>query len=476
MIYQRADRGSLRTWADLVDDESYTFDAMLPYFKKSVQFTPPKTPPRAANASAAYVADAFSATGAPLSVSYANYAGPFSSWMEKGLNAIGLPLAQDFNSGTLNGSAYCASTIEPDSQARESSQTAFYASDAQWRANLKVYTLTLAKQILFDANKTATGVRISSGDIISARKEVILCAGAFQSPQLLMVSGIGPAAELQKHNIPVIQDSPGVGQNLQDHIFFGPTYRVTVETLTRLANNPLYLTAQALVDYQLLKQGPLTNPVADYLGWEHAPRDMIPASAAAVLDAYPEEWPDIEYLSGPGYIGSFQNLLAQQPRDGFQHATVLAALVKPLSRGNVTLASADTSDLPLVQPNWLSDPTDVAVALAAFKRARQAFSSPAMAPVLADKNEYFPGTNVTSDAQILDTIRDSLMTVWHASCTCRIGRREDGAVVDARARVYGVRGLRVVDASAFAVLVPGHPQSMVYALAEKIAAGIKSGL
>ncbi|PVI07227.1 GMC oxidoreductase [Periconia macrospinosa] len=475
MIYQRGDKGSYQRWADAVDDQSYTWDNILPYFKKSVKFTPPKSPPRAANASAEYNAAAFDTAGGPLQVSYANYAGPFSSYMEGGLNSIGISPAQDFNSGNLLGAQYCSSTINPDNQNRDSSQTSFLKA-AERRSNLKVYSLTLAKKILFNTDKRATGVQTSTGAIISARKEIILSAGAFHSPQLLMVSGIGPKATLQKFNIPLVLDKPAVGQGMEDHIFFGPTYRVRVETFTRLANDPLYVAAQAATDYTIFKRGPLTNPVCDFLGWEKAPRDLISAQAATVLDQYPSSWPDIEYLSGPGYIGNFQNLLLQQPKDGYQYATILAALVTPQSRGSVTISSADTADLPLIDPNWLTDPTDQSVAIAGYKRARQAFSTPAMQAGLADSTEYFPGPGVATDAQILDTIRNTLQTVWHASCTCRMGKKDDpNAVVDSKARVIGVNGLRVVDASSFALLPPGHPQSTVYMLAEKISDEIKKG-
>ncbi|CAI6255279.1 unnamed protein product [Periconia digitata] len=475
MIYQRGDKGSYQRWADAVGDQSYTWDNLLPYFQKSIKFTPPKSPPRAANASAEYNAAAFDPTGGPLRVSYANYAGPFSSYMEGGMNSIGISPAQDFNSGNLMGAQYCSSTINPDNQKRDSSQTSFLNA-AQNRANLKVYSLTLAKKIIFNANKRATGILISTGAVISARKEVILSAGAFQSPQLLMVSGIGPAATLQKFNIPIILDNPAVGQGMEDHIFFGPTYRVRVETFTRLANDPLYVAAQFATDYTLFKRGPLTNPVCDFLGWEKAPRNLISAEAAAVLNQYPSSWPDLEYLSGPGYIGNFQNLLLQQPKDGYQYATILAAIVAPQSRGTVTITSADTSDLPLINPNWLTDPTDQAVAIAGYKRARQAFSTPAMQAGLADRTEYFPGPGVVTDEQILGTIRETLHTVWHASCTCRMGRVGDrNVVVDSEARVIGVEGLRVADASSFALLPPGHPQSTVYVFAEKIADEIKRG-
>ncbi|KAF2997155.1 hypothetical protein E8E13_005383 [Curvularia kusanoi] len=478
MIYQRGDRGSYQNWADQVGDDSYTFENLLPYFKKSVKFTPPNTRLRAANASAEYRADAFDASGGPLDVSYANYAGPFSSYMEGGMNSIGIPTREDFNSGDLLGSQYCSSTIKPSTQTRASSQATFLEA-AKNRPNLKVYTLTQAKKILFDSNKRATGVQIpglfGSTSTLTAKREVILSAGAFQSPQLLMISGVGPAEQLGKFNIPVVADRRGVGQNMQDHIFFGPSYRYKVETFTKLSNDLLYVGAQFAFDYSIMKRGPLTNPVCDYLAWEKAPRNLLTPAATAVLDQYPASWPDIEYLSAPGYIGDFSNLLTTQPKDGYQYASILGALVAPLSRGTVTLESASVDQLPSIDPGWLTDPTDQSVAIAVYKRIRQAFATDAMKRGLADTTEYFPGPSVQTDAQTLETIRKTLMTVWHASCTCRMGRADDpDAVVDSKARVIGVTGLRVVDASSFALLPPGHPQSTVYALAEKIADDIKN--
>ncbi|KAF3343681.1 hypothetical protein VdG2_07739 [Verticillium dahliae VDG2] len=367
-----------------------------------------------------------------------------NTWLEPALNELGVAEADDFNSGALLGAQYCASTIDPRTQTRDSSQTSFLR-DAQGRSNLKVYTATLARRI---------------------------------SPQLLMVSGVGPRAQLSKLGIPVVADRPGVGQTMEDHVFFGPTHRVNVQTLTRLANDLLYTGAQFLGPYALQKQGPLTNPVCDYLGWEKIPRALLPASAASTLDAaFPPDWPELEYISAPGYVGAFTNLLTTQPRDGYQYATILGALVAPLSRGTVTLRSADTRDLPLINPNWLTDPTDVAVAVATYKRLRAAFATDAMKGVLVGGGEYFPGAAVQTDAQILNTIRETVMTVWHAACTCRMGKRDDPmAVVDSDAKVIGVQGLRVVDASSFALLPPGHPQSTVYVLAEKIAAEILEAL
>lgn len=475
MIYQRPDTGSMQRWADMVGDQSYTFENMLPYYKKSVDFTPPNTGLRDPNATTQYNADAFDPAGGPLRVSYANYAQPFSSYLQPAFEEMGLAEANDFNSGTLLGSQYCSSTINPDNENRDSSQTSFL-SVAESRPNLKVYHSTKASKVLFDGSKVATGVLLDSGLMLSANKEVILSAGAFQTPQLLLLSGVGPAKTLEQLNIPVVADRPGVGQNLTDHIFFGPSYRVKVQTLTYLANNLLYVAEQYATAFVPFNEGPLTNPVCDFLGWEKAPRGNITPNAAAALGQLPDTWPEIEYLAAPGFVGTFTNLFLTQPNDGYQYATILAALVAPQSRGTVTLASADIGDLPIVNPNWLTDPTDQSVAIAAYKRVRQAFASNAMRPVLADTTEYFPGPSVQTDAQILKTVQDTLMTVYHASCTARMGVADDPtAVVDSSARVIGVQRLRVVDASSFALLPPGHPQSTVYAFAEKIADDIKAG-
>lgn len=156
--------------------------------------------------------------------------------------------------------------------------------------------------------------------------------------------------------------------------------------------------------------------------------------------------------------------------DGSRFASILGALVAPLSRGSVTLASADTATLPVIDPAWLTDETDQKVAIYAFKRVRQYFAAKAMKPILFTQNatadEYLPGfATVNTDAEILNWVRNNLMTVWHASCTCSMRTKNQGGVLDSRLRVYGVDALRVVDASSFPILPPGHPQSTIYMLA-----------
>ena len=469
MIYQRPTIQSMEQWADAVGDSGYTFSNTLPYFQKSVEFTPPNMDKRFANSTPKYNPSAYPAKeNNPLQVSFANYAQSFSTWLKAGFASIGIGEATDFNSGSLMGAQYCTSTIRPEDQTRSSSAASFLKKALDDRLNnLKVYTATRAEKILFDENKRATGVRVKTGLVsytLSAKKEVIVSAGAFHSPQLLMVSGVGPRSQLAAHNIPVVAESPGVGQNMWDHPTFGPSYPVDLVTLTREARDPLYL-ADQITQYLFNQSGSLTNPVADYLAWEKIPPAMRLAqfspSTLAKLAQFPPDWPEVEYISGAGFVGDFSNFLLVQPSDGRQYATILNVLNAPLSRGNVTISSDSTADLPVINPAWLTDPADQEVAVAAYKRVRQVFASSGLAPIVAGPEAY-PGPEVQTDAQILEAVKNSLMTLWHPACTCKMGRASDPmAVLDSKARVRGVSGLRVVDASSFPILPPGHPQSTV---------------
>jgi choline dehydrogenase len=288
----------MERWATAVNDSSYTFDEVLPLYKKSVDFTPPNMNYRADNASADYDDDAFDSDGGPLQVSYANFAMPFSSWMNLGMEAIGIDKAQDFNMGSLMGAQYCSSTIDPSNELRSSSEESFLSKIKP--RTLTTYSNTLAKKVVFEDNKRATGVQVRGalGNMvtISASEEVIISAGVFQSPQLLMVSGVGPSDQLEEHGIEVIADRPGVGQNMWDHPFFAPTYRVRVTTLTEFATNLIYA-ARQVVGGLVTKNGFLTNPVADFLAWEKIPQSLRQAFSQSSLDKlsqFPSDWPEAE--------------------------------------------------------------------------------------------------------------------------------------------------------------------------------------
>jgi len=450
---------------------------LLPYFKRSVAFTPPNNEIRRSNVTTVYEPDAFIAPGGPVQVGYTNWVSIWSTWLEKGLAAAGLRRTTGFSSGRLLGYHYSQSTIRSSDQTRSTSAEYIYAANASTAEdNLRVYTQTMVKKIVLDSNKKATGVEVDSLGVrytIHASKEVVLSAGAFQSPQLLMVSGIGPRQTLESLGIPIVSDLPGVGQNMWDHVMFGPSYEVAFPTLDATLHDPAALAA-ALAEYGTSATGPFSSNVVELIGWEKLPapyRANLSAATRTALARFPDDWPEVEHLSGNGYIGDFFFPVAQQPLDGRQYATILGAMVAPLSRGNVTIVSRDAGVLPRVDPNWLTHPADQEIAVAFYRRMREVWATPELRSVRVGEGEYFPGLDKNSDEEILAVVRESLMTVWHAAGTCKMGKAGDTtAVVDNLARVFGIQGLRVVDASAFPLLPPGHPQSTVYALAEKIAA------
>lgn len=292
-------RESMQLWADLVDDQSYTFDRALPYYKRTVKFTPPKASFRFANSTAEFGQGAFSERGQPLQVSYPNYAMPFSSWMKDGLQSIGINQTRDFNSGNLFGAQYCSCTIAPSDESRSSSQAAFLDSGLFHSWPLTIYRNTLTKRVLFDKQKRAFGVEVRSGVLeytLNATREIIVSAGAFQSPQLLMVSGVGPRDTLERHGIEAVSELPGVGQGMQDHVFFGPTYRVALTTFTKLATDFGYLGEQ-LLTYLGTQTGSLTNPVTDFIAFEKIPdnqRTGFSSNTKRELSQFPADWPEVE--------------------------------------------------------------------------------------------------------------------------------------------------------------------------------------
>ncbi|KAF3070358.1 Versicolorin B synthase [Daldinia childiae] len=479
MAYHLATKGSYDQLAKEAGSEDYSFDKFFPYFTKTQRFTPPvgDTYDRFANSTPEYDPSKLGTKG-PVSVLYPKYAQPFSTWARKGLEAIGLKSQRGFESGKLSGGySYALAAIQREENTRESSETAYLRPHLSGHnPNLITFISTLAKRVVFDGQKRATGVLVDTLGLqytIRARKEVIVSAGAFQSPQILMVSGIGPKDTLEKHGIEVLQDSPGVGQNMRDHVLLGTSYRVNVRTAAAFGDPE----QAALFEKQYSQgNGPMTSNGVDLLGWEHLPRHLLSNATASALDSsFSSDWPELEYLPDGAFFGNWSRPHIIAPNDGFQYATVIAGLVATLSRGNVTIRSNDTADLPIINPNWLSHPADKEVAIAGFKRTREIWTAPAMRPVLVGE-EYYPGKNVSTDEEIWHYIQENFSTIFHPACTCKMGPASDKmSVLDANAKVRGVTGLRVVDASSLPILPPGHPMSTIYALAEKIADDIRHG-
>lgn len=472
-IYNRGTRGSYHRWAEAVGDSSFEFDEWRPFFAKGTTYNFANASLRAVNASVPMPANVTEdyADG-PVNISYPNYALPFSSWVNRAFYALGFRNVSSFSNGELLGAQYLPAMLRPDSNQRETSETSYLqAAFGSGRENLVVYTNTFGMKILFSENKTATAVEVRTGTrnyILTARKEVILSAGAFQSPQLLMVSGVGPAETLAEHNITLIADRPGVGQDMWDHINLEVTWKVAVDGLNTLQNTTFAAEQAAAFNSPEPASSIYGSYGADYIGWEKLPepyRSSLSESSRQALAQFPADWPEIEYE-----IASIISPMMEGDYNGY--GTFVIIPVSPTSRGNVTLQTSSMLDPPIINPNWLTTETDKEMALQALKRGREIISSATMQPILIGQ-EYAPGQTMQTDEELNEYIRETLFMNWHAACTCRMGMRNDTmAVVDSKARVIAVKGLRVVDASAFAELPPGHPISTVYGLAEKIAADV----
>ncbi|KAH8657405.1 hypothetical protein BGZ60DRAFT_493556 [Tricladium varicosporioides] len=477
MGYHRPTVGTFQRWADLIGDQSYTWPNVLKYFKKSVQLTPPNLQKRnVKNATVFFDPTVFdNSLGGPVQVSWGNWVDITGTWLSLAMQSIGLPISPlSFSSGVLSGfSGWVTSEINPDDATRSSS-TAYLRQAIDKGSNLNVYVHTQATRILFNEEtpKKATGVSVSTQGFkytISAKKEVIISAGVFHSPQLLMVSGIGPPSLLTSLKIPIISPLPGVGQNLQDQIFFDVLSGVSTPSTGSIVFDPSQ-SEKILKQYLSDASGPYSS-AGGFIAFEKIPPSYrnFSTRTTSLLASLPGDSPEIEYivLAFPNTPGTNDNATTV--------GAVSATIQSPFSRGSVTISSAEMSDPPIIDMAWLSDAADGELLIAAVKRCRQVLASASIQSIRVGP-EISPGEHVQSDADILKWLRENVVPVWHPSSTCKMGKGSDGmAVVDSRGRVRGVRGLRVVDLSVVPEALPGHPSASVYMLAEKIGDDIRSG-
>jgi choline dehydrogenase len=259
----------------------------------------------------------------------------------------------------------------------------------------------------------------------------------------------------------VISPLQGVGQNLWDPIFFNVLFGVTTPSTGVFISSPTSLT-----QYLTTASGPYSS-AGGYFALEKLPsglRKNLSNTTTAILASYPQDWPEIQHAVS-GFPGG----------PNFTIGSISPTLILPSSRGNVTITSPNMADPPELNLNWLATPSDTSFAILALKRARQIWNTTSALKIRVGA-EIAPGENVQSDEDILEYVRNTGQTTWHASSTCKMGREGDeGAVVDSKGRVYGVSGLRVVDASVFPFGVPSNPQGTLYGLAEKIAEDVKNG-
>ncbi|KAF1948845.1 oxidoreductase [Byssothecium circinans] len=465
LAYHRSTAGAYDRWASLVGDESFQFKNFLPWMRKSIQFTPANTSIRAKNAT---VPDAkkesYDAAGGPVQVTFANWANPVASYAQAAWKALGLNTLQDLTSGTLLGNQYTPVTQKASDQSRSTSESFLDYGVDSGRENLFLFPKSTASRVTFDAQQNARSIIAHSNGLVfelKARREVILAAGVMHTPQLLLLSGIGPSATLTKFNIPIVKDLPGVGKNLNDHPIFQVAYEASAVTGSSLLD-PLAADAAA-EEYVSQHTGILTHNMADHFAWGKPPPAEFSPHTNKELAQLPSDWPHYEVVVAN---------IGWAPGNFAEGVVMLQATT---SRGSVSISSSNITDPPLLDVQTLSTSTDRELVIGAFKLVRQLFNTTSLREITGA--DVRPGIGVGTswtDDEILDWLRRNMSPGSHGCCTAAMGNAsERDAVVDTEGRVWGVKGLRVVDASALPFLPPGHPVSTLYGLAEKFANDIK---
>jgi choline dehydrogenase len=438
MVHVRGEPGDFDDWA-AAGNPGWAWQDVLPYFKKSEDH--------------AWGASEYHGAGGPMYVADVSAeVHPLCDSFIDACGALGVRRTRDFNAGELEGAGLWQVLIRRG--IRVSSASAFLRP-AMKRANLEVRTAAQATRLLLEGGE-ARGVEYLRGGerhTARARREVILSAGAINSPQLLQLSGIGDPALLAPLGIPVVRAAPAVGQGLQDHLAVSYFYRSRVPTLNNLLS-PLWGKAWAGIRYVLTRRGPLAMSVNQ---------------AGAFLRSRPElERPNLHIYFNPiSYTttrGPRRKLMNPDPFPAF---LMSFNTCRPTSRGSVAIRSADPLAAPAIRTNYLSTPEDVADVYDGARILRRIAAAPQLAAVI--EREYQPGPEVQADADVLADFRARAGSVYHASCTCAMGPDPAQAVVDAQLRVHGVGRLRVVDTSVFPSVTSGNTNAPTIMVAERAA-------
>ena len=406
------------------------FDDVLPYFKKAEDQTRGR--------------DDFHGAGGPLPVSDWRHADPLSAAFVDAAAEVGIPRKPDFNGVTQEGAGFFQTTTKGG---RRASTAVAYLRTAKARPNLHVETSALAERILFEGRRAVAVAYRCAGipRTARARKEILISGGAFNSPQLLQLSGVGPADLLRQHGVEVVLDAPGVGHDLQDHMQVRVVMRCSqAVTLNDIVNNPFRKVMTGL-RYAAFRTGPLT---------------IAAGTSGAFFKTNPRlATPDIQIHFLPFSTDKMGEKL--HPFSGF---TASVCQLRPESRGSIRIRSADPAAPPEIRINYLASEVDRTTNVEGLKILRKILHAPALSPYVVE--EVDPGDKVTSDEALLAYCRTRGTTIYHPTSTCRMGN-DPLAVVDQRLRVRGIDGLRVVDASVMPDLVSGNTNAPVIMIAEK---------
>ncbi|MFM2274843.1 MAG: hypothetical protein RL211_715 [Pseudomonadota bacterium] len=468
MIYMRGQARDYDQWAQLTGDDTWTWNNALPYFKLHEDHYKGPTKLHGARGTAPELMPA-NGTDYQKLLRHRNAGGEWRiekqrlRWdvldaFSQAAQQAGVPATEDFNTGSNEGVGYFE--VNQKDGWRWNTAKAFLRPMCYARPNFEMWTSAQVAKLVIekqpDGGLRCTGAQVWTGQEMvtaNAAREVILTAGSIGSPQILQLSGVGPAALLAQHNIPVTADIPGVGANLQDHLQIRAVFKVNgVQTLNTMANS-LWGKARIGLEYALKRTGPMS---------------MAPSQLGAFTRSSPDKpYPNIEYHVQPLSLDAFG-----EPLHNFPAFTASVCNLNPTSRGTVNIKSNRFEDAPAIAPNYLSTEEDRKVAADSLRITRKIVSQPALAKY--QPQEWRPGVQFQTDDELAKLAGDIATTIFHPVGTTKMGKIEGPgadpmAVVDARLKVRDIAGLRVVDAGVMPTITSGNTNSPTLMLAEKAA-------
>ena len=443
MIYMRGQEGDYETWANETGDDRWRWQQVLPVFRQSEDHHAG--------------ANNFHGSGGEWRVEKQRLSWEILDAFRNAAEQTGIPKTDDFNRGDNEGCGYF--DVNQRNGIRWNTSKAFLKSVKNRHGNLEIMTGCHVQKLLIETTpqgKVCRGIEFTGGGqswVAHATRETLLCAGAICSPQLLQLSGIGQPKLLQEHQLPVVAELPGVGENLQDHLQLRMAFKVSgVKTLNTMANSWLGKLKIGL-EYALNRSGPMS---------------MAPSQLGLFTRSDPsQKSANIQYHVQPLSLNKFG-----EPLHPFPAFTASVCNLRPSSRGHVRIASAKSTDAPKIAPNYLSTPEDRKVAADSLALTRRIVSAPALQKY--GPEEFLPGTSFQTDEELAFAAGNIGTTIFHPVGTCKMGRATDPmAVVDSELRVKGIGGLRVVDGSVMPQITSGNPNSPIIMIAERAASLIR---
>lgn len=504
-------KANVDIWGAL-GNPGWDWETINPYYKKAYTLTLPSEE-KCKELGLEYVDQSIHSSNGPLQVSFPDaLVDPgANAWIES-LKGLGYQMKRDPFSGQVKGGYINAATIDPVTKTRSSSTSAYYLP-AKDRDNLRLITGALVSRVVLEPGAsgelTATGVQYSfNGEQVTAkaRKEVIISGGVYNSPKILELSGIGSPEILNKAGIEVLVDNPNVGENLQDHPLAGVTFEAQdfVDTKDDMMRGKPEAIGKAMQEYQSKQFGAFTVGGNYSSAMLHLPDLEDPTEVATVLSTVVPNSSDpfdveltkfvssviqdpneatggyFTYPAQADFSGSgkeSENIIAKFPE---KYITICVSLQHPLSRGTCHITSGNPADPPAIDPRYLSHPADLEMLARHTRFVDSIASSQPFASMLKPGGKRSPGAPADLRDVSLDEVKSYVKSAgkstFHPTSTCAMLPRERGGVVDSRLKVWGTKGLRVVDASIIPVIPTGNTQSAVYAIAERAADLIKEDL